>query len=208
MQDRIADRALVARLKDGDATAVNDLQKAYRSKVYQLALRYMKNPEDAEEVTQDVLFRVHQKVDAFRGESALSSWIYRITFNAAMSRLRSAKFSRPFEVLQADLAGSRDAQDGAASNPPETADWSSLADDELHRSELRTRLVAALKELPEIYRAPVLLRDIQGLSTEEASAVLHLKPQTLKSRLHRGRLFLRDRLTEFSHGLALRRPAA
>ena len=58
------------------------------------------------------------------------------------------------------------------------------------------------------YRAPVLLRDIQGLSTEEASAVLHLKPQTLKSRLHRGRLFLRDRLTEFSHGLALRRPAA
>jgi RNA polymerase sigma-70 factor (ECF subfamily) len=131
-----------------------------------------------------------------------------VTFNAAMSRLRSAKFSRPFEVRQADLASSRDARDGVASHPPETADWSSLADDELHRAELRTRLEAALKELPEIYRAPVLLRDVQGLSTEEASAVLHLKPQTLKSRLHRGRLFLRDRLAEFSHGLALHRPAA
>ena len=73
MQDRIADRTLVARLKGGDAAAVSDLQKMYRSKSYQLALRYMKNPEDAEEVTQDVLFRVHQKVDAFRGDSALSS---------------------------------------------------------------------------------------------------------------------------------------
>jgi len=187
---------------------VNDLQKTYRSKVYQLALRYMKNPEDAEKVTQDVLFRVHQKVDAFRGDSAVSSWIYRLTFNAAISRLRSTKFNCPFEVLQADLASSRDARDGVASHPPETADWSSLADDELRRSELRTRLVAALKELQEIYRGPVLLRDIPGLSTEEASAVLHLKPQTLKSRLHRGRLIFRDRPTEFLHGLALRRPAA
>ena len=208
MQDRTADRTLVARLKGGDVAAMSDLQQTYRSKIYQLALRYMKNPEDAEEVTQDVLFRVHQKVDAFRGDSALSSWIYRITFNAAMSRLRSAKFSRPFEVLQADLTSSKDFLEGVPSHPPETADWSSLADDELHRAELRTRLVAALKELPEIYRAPVLLRDVQGLSTEEASAALKLKPQTLKSRLHRGRLFLRDRLAEFSSGLALHRPAA
>ena len=207
MQDRTADRTLVARLKGGDVAAVSNLQKTYRSKIYQLALRYMKNPEDAEEVTQDVLLRVHQKVDAFRGDSALSSWIYRITFNAAMSRLRSAKFNRPFEVLQADLTCSKDSLEGP-SHPPEAADWSSLADDELYRAELRTRLVAALKELPEIYRTPVLLRDVQGLSTEEASTVLKLKPQTLKSRLHRGRLFLRDRLAEFSRGLALHRPTA
>ena len=208
MHDRTADRILVARLKGGDAAAVSDLQKTYRSQIYQLALRYMKNPEDAEEVTQDVLLRVHQKVDAFRGDSALSSWIYRITFNAAMSRLRSTKFSRPFEVLQADLTGSKNSAEGVPSRPSEAADWSALADDELHRAELRTRLVAALKELPEIYRTPVLLRDVQGFSTREASAVLKLKPQTLKSRLHRGRLFLRDRLSEFSRGLALHRPAA
>ena len=208
MQDRTADRNLVTRLRSGDAAAVGDLEKAYRSKIYQLALRYMKNPEDAEEVTQDVLLRVHQKVEAFRGDSALSSWIYRITFNAAMSRLRSAKFSRPFEVSQADLMSTADSKDGIQSQQPEAADWSSLADDELHRAELRRRLVSALKELPAIYRAPVLLRDVQGLSTGEASAVLKLNPQTLKSRLHRGRLFLRDRLGEFANGLALRRPAA
>ena len=193
MQDRTVDRMLVTRLKGGDTAAVSDLEEAYSSKIYQLALRYLKNPEDAEEVTQDVLLRVHQKVDAFRGDSALSSWIYRITFNAAMSRLRGAKFSRPHEVLQSDLTSTKDSRDGVARHQSEVADWSSLAADELHRAELRTRLVLALKELPSIYRAPVLLRDVQGLSTREASAVLQLKPQTLKSRLHRGRLFLRDR---------------
>lgn len=208
MQHRTADQILVTRLKGGDAAAVSDLQSAYRSRIYQLALRYMKNPEDAEEVTQDVLLRVHQKVDAFRGDSALSSWIYRITFNAAMSRLRSAKFSRPLEVRHADLRSSNDSQEESRPQNPEVADWSSLADDQLHRAELRQRLVAALKELPEIYCAAVLLRDVQGLSTREASAVLKLKPQTLKSRLHRGRLILRDQLAEFSNGLALRRPAA
>ena len=208
MQTRTADQILVTRLKGGDVAAVSDLQRAYRPRIYQLAMRYMKNPEDAEEVTQDVLLRVHQKVEAFRGDSALSSWIYRITFNSAMSRLRSAKFSRPLEVLHADLRSPNDSQDAARSQHPEVADWSSLADDQLHRAELRQRLVAALKELPEIYRTPVLLRDVQGLSTGEASAVLKLKPQTLKSRLHRGRLLLRDRLAEFSNGLVLRRPAA
>jgi RNA polymerase sigma-70 factor, ECF subfamily len=80
-----------------------------------------------------------------------------------------------------------------------------MADDEVMRGELRTRLIAALQELPQVYRIPVLLRDIQGLSTEEAAAVLRIKPQTLKSRLHRGRLALRERLAEFAGGLTLHR---
>jgi RNA polymerase sigma-70 factor (ECF subfamily) len=144
--------------------------------------------------------KVVSKLDAFRGDAALSSWIYRITFNTAMSRLRSARFSRPLEVAGADLRPGR--QDGRAP-ALEPADWSSLGDDEVHRSQMRSRLVEALTELPMVYRVPVLLRDIQGLSTEEASAVLRVKMQTLKSRLHRGRLILRDRLADFSGGLAL-----
>ena len=207
MQDRTADRHLIGRLKNGEASAVADLEKAYRAKIYQLAFRYMRNHEDAEEVTQDVLLRVHDKIDAFRGDAALSSWIYRITFNSAMSRLRSPKFSRPLEVPQAELySGSDDGQETVLQRS--FADWSSLADDAVHRAELRARLVKALAQLPDIYRMPVLLRDVRGLSTEEASAVLKLKPQTLKSRLHRGRLILRGQLAEFSDGLALRRPAA
>src|SRR6185503_14018644 len=90
----MSDDQLSARLKAGDETALGDLAEAYGGKIYQLAFRYLRNKEDAEEVTQDVLFKVYRKVDAFRGDAALSSWIYRITFNAAMSRLRTAKYQR------------------------------------------------------------------------------------------------------------------
>jgi RNA polymerase sigma-70 factor (ECF subfamily) len=88
----------------------------------------------------------------------------------------------------------------------DVADWSSLGDDYVMRSEMRRRLMKAILELPSIYRVPVVLRDLQGLSTEEASAVLKVKDQTLKSRLHRGRLILRERLAEFASGLSLHRP--
>ena len=87
--DRTQDRRLIARLQAGDQTAVQDLADALSARAsHQLAMRHMKNREDAEEVTQDVLLKVYRKVDAFRGDAALSSWIYRITFNTAMSRLR------------------------------------------------------------------------------------------------------------------------
>ncbi len=201
MRDDTSDRQLVARLREGDATAMPDLQTIYGARIYQLAFRYMKNREDAEEVTQDVLMRVFRKIDAFRGDAALSSWIYRITFNMAMSRLRSLKHRRPAEVPQETVTRT-DTVDMVV--PREVADWSDLADDQLLRSEMRSRLVGALADLPEIYRAAVLLRDVQGLSTEEASAVLGVKTQTLKSRLHRGRLILRGRLSEFADGLAMR----
>ena len=207
MQRPHTDRNLIQRLQGGDASSFGELDQAYRRKIYQLAFRYMKNHEDAEEVTQDVLFQVVKKIDSFRGDAALSSWIYRITFNTAMSRLRSGKFRRPFEVPQTDLSGSSDGWEPSPSKG-EGADWSLLADDELYRAEMRRRLVRALAELPAIYRVPVVLRDVQGLSTNEASAILRLKPQTLKSRLHRGRLALREHLGEFADGLSLHKLAA
>src|SRR2546423_893117 len=131
MQDaaaRSAQDELLARLKAGDERALTDLANEYGAKIYQLAFRYLRNREDAEEVTQDVLFKVYRKIDAFRGDAALSSWIYRITFNAAMSRLRTAKFSRPAEVQapELDLGGSDHAL-------AEAADWTSLADDQVFR---------------------------------------------------------------------------
>src|SRR5258705_13059292 len=85
---------LLKRLQLGDERALSELSTLYGSKIYQLAFRYLRNHEDAEEVTQDVLFKVFRKVADFRGDAALSSWIYRITFNAAMSRLRSASYQR------------------------------------------------------------------------------------------------------------------
>ncbi|MFN8059165.1 MAG: sigma-70 family RNA polymerase sigma factor [Vicinamibacterales bacterium] len=192
------ERDLVARLRAGDASAVADLHAIYGPKIHQLAFRHLGNHEDAEEVAQDVLLKVFRKIDAFRGDAALSSWVYRITFNASMSRLRRLK-SRPAPPTV------REGPEMPASTPAHEVDWSAMGDEAYMRSQLRSRFVQALREMPRIYRIPVLLRDIRGLSTEEASRALRVNVQTLKSRLHRGRLFLRNELEEFATGLALHR---
>jgi RNA polymerase sigma-70 factor, ECF subfamily len=199
MRQQNADSQLIGRMQAGDGTAVAELASTYGPRIHQLALRYVKNWEDAEEVTQDVIMKVFRKIDAFRGDAALSSWIYRITFNTAMSRLRSTRVSRATEVQKPDVT-SPEQPDRAPSEP---ADWSSLADDQVLRGQMRERLIESLTHLPVVYRVPVILRDIQGLSTEEASAVLNVKPQTLKSRLHRGRLMLREHLADFAGGVML-----
>ena len=196
---------LLARLQSGEEQALSDLSDAYSSKIYQLAFRYLRNKEDAEEVTQDVLFKVYRKVGEFRGDAALSSWIHRITFNAAMSRLRTAQYQRAQAEDRREAAIDTDSM-GAPARPAEPADWTDLADEHVLRSQLRQRVFRAILALPAIYRAPVMLRDIQGMSTEQASAMLRVKDQTLKSRLHRGRLILRKQLADFAGGLSLHRP--
>jgi RNA polymerase sigma-70 factor (ECF subfamily) len=194
---------LLSRLQSGDERALAELADAYGTKIYQLAFRYLRNKEDAEEVTQDVLFKVYRKVGEFRGDAALSSWIYRITFNAAMSRVRTAQFQRSQED---DRQLASDDSESSSASQPDIADWSNMADERVLRSQLRRRVLRAILALPVIYRAPVMLRDIQGMSTEEASAMLRVKDQTLKSRLHRGRLILRKQLADFAGGLTMHRP--
>lgn len=196
--------ALLERLQAGDEQALGELADAYSSKIYQLAFRYLRNREDAEEVTQDVLYKVYRKIGAFRGDAALSSWIYRITFNASMSRLRTVKARR---ARAEDRRGATAAGDELMQEPrADIADWTDLADEQVLRAQVRKRVLHAILALPAIYRAPVMLRDIQGMSTEEASAMLRVKDQTLKSRLHRGRLILRKQLADFAGCLSLHRP--
>ena len=195
---------LLKRLQQGDERALADLADAYGTKIYQLAFRYLRNHEDAEEVTQDVLYKVFRKVGEFRGDAALSSWIYRITFNSAMSRLRSASYQRAQDEQRTQA--SPDGEEAVMTSLHEIADWSQMADEHLLRLQLRRRLLRAVLALPVIYRAPVVLRDLQGMSTEEASAMLRVKDQTLKSRLHRGRLILRKQLADFAGGLTMHRP--
>ena len=197
------DQELLDRLQTGDERAIVELADRYGTKIYQLAFRYLRNKEDAEEVTQDVLLKVYRKVGAFRGDAALSSWIYRITFNAAMSRLRTARYQRSQDEDR--QAASLDGEHVDVARL-EVADWSDMADERVMRSELRRRVMRAILALPAIYRAPVVLRDLHGMSTEEASAMLKVKDQTLKSRLHRGRLILRKQLADFAGGLTMHRP--
>ena len=196
------EQTLLERLKSGDERALADLADAYSSKIYQLAFRYLRNKEDAEEVTQDVLFKVYRKVGAFRGDAALSSWIYRITFNAAMSRLRTA--TGPADAGE-ERSPAIDDQTATAT-APKPPDWTDMADERVLRVAAPAAGVprdsGAAGDLP---RAGDAARH-SGMSTEEASAVLRVKDQTLKSRLHRGRLILRKQLADFAGGLTLHRP--
>lgn len=195
---------LIARLKRGDGPAVADLAAAYGAWIARIAIRYVKNREDAEEVTQDVLLKASRAIGTFRGDAALGSWIFRITFNAAMSRLRHRQAPRRQEV-PSDDRGAEATRDRYACTPrADVADWSSLPDETYLRCQFRERLRDALRTLPHLYRAPVELRDVRGLSTEEASHVLGVTSKTLKSRLHRGRTLLRSRLADFRTGLSLK----
>ena len=205
--DRTEDRQLIRRLQTRDEEAVRELADRYSHRTFQMALRYMKNREDAEEVTQDVLVKVYRKIDKFRGDSALSSWIYRITFNTAMSRLRTHRKERAADAERDRSAAARGQDWAEAPIPRQPADWSHMPDEELMRRQLREAVADALPQLPEIYRVPVVLRDIEGLSTEEASRRLRVKDQTLKPRLHRGRVMLRQQLNAFTSGLELHKAA-
>ena len=205
MRGNTTDQDLVRRLRAGDDRAAADLDREYGPRIEQVALRVLRNPEDAEEVRQDVLLQVTRKIDGFRGDAALTSWLHRIAFNKSVSMLRRSTADRRIEV-SLDGPRSRSPQ-GQGHSRVDIADWSTLADDALYRSEMRIGLARALARLPRIYRVPVLLRDVMGLSTNEASAALQVRPQTLKSRLRRGRLRLRGHLADFAGDIDQRRAA-
>lgn len=189
--------SLIERIQTGDDGAVAELAAVYSGKIYRIAFRYLRNREDAEEVVQDVLFTIARKSAAFRGDAALSTWIHRIAFNATMTRVRRATERRRRQCRDAEGADTR-----VGLGAREMVDRAAWPDTRVYRSQLRRRLRLAILELPAAYRAPVVLRDLRGLSTAQAGAVLALKAQTLKSRLHRGHLMLRDSLSDFSAGPA------
>src|SRR5262245_1259263 len=144
--DRTQDLQLISRLQAGDEDAMRELADQYRARIFQLAIRHMKNREDAEEVTQDVLMKVYRKSASFRGDSALSSWIYRITFNTAMSRLRTNRLAR-LAAEERDRADAAAESRDAAPSPRHPVDWSHMPDEELLRTQLRNAAATAIAEL-------------------------------------------------------------
>src|SRR4026209_1558839 len=205
MRQQNAERDLIGRMRARDGSAVTDLASLYGPRIQQLAFRYLKNWEDAEEVAQDVLLKVFRKIDAFRGDAALSSWIYRITFNTAMSRLRQNRAARA-AAQERDRVEALLETGEQVRTLAEPADWSRMPDEHVMRAQLREALAAGGGEIPGVHRARGgARRNIEGRTTEEASSRLKVKDQTLKSRLHRGRLMLREKLEVFRSGLGLHR---
>ena len=184
------DRDLVEGLRRHEATAAERLVTTYGDRAYRLARGITGNGEDAEEVVQDVLWTVVRKIDTFRGESAFGSWLYRIVANAAYQKVRGRQ-SRRAEVSLDDVLPLFDER-GRHVAP--MADWSSRVDDHAVQIDLRMALTSAIDKLPADYRTAVLLRDVEGLSHLQIAEVLSLSVPTVKSRVHRARLFLRKEL--------------
>jgi len=181
---------LVEALRRQETGAIEALITLYGDRVYRLAMRITGNRPDAEEVVQDVFWTVVRRIETFRGEAALSSWLYRITANCAYTKLRVRR-ARHQENWRDEGSVLID------EHVPPVQDWSGRIEDPALQFELRNVLIAALESLPEDYRAIVLLRDVEGLSPQDVSQITGLSIASVKTRTHRARLVLRKRLGEY-----------
>ena len=189
-EQKISDVALVDSFKAGDISAFEEIVSRYEAKVMNLSLRFTRNQEDAEEVLQDVFTTVYRKIDGFRGQSAFSSWLYRIVVNAAFMKLRKKKQNQA--ISMEDLA-------------PAVKQYCIERDDAAwphsHNvavtQELQEVLQKAIDRLPDQYRAVFVLRDVDGLSNQETGQILDLSIPAVKSRLHRSRIMLRKKLQRY-----------
>lgn len=189
------DTELIRRIRAGDRAAFTALTKRFEEKVFSLALKITGNSADAQEIAQDVFLTVYLKLDSFRGESAFSSWLYRITANTAFMRLRDRRKRRA-----ASYDGTDANDDGPQPFVASPADPAALADEQLVNIEAGAKLLEAVSQLPEPFKLVFLLKDVGELSNEEVSNVVNVSLPAAKSRLHRARQFLRARLTSYREG--------
>jgi RNA polymerase sigma-70 factor, ECF subfamily len=187
------DADLVAALRREDEDAPGMLVERYGDRVYRLALRITGSPEDAEEVAQDALWTAARKIGTFKGESAFGSWVYRITANAAYMKLRARK-SKGREIAMEDVIPSFD-EDGVHFEPMD--DWSPRVDEQALQHELRDVLQQAIDDLPPDYRTALVMHDIEGMSNPDIAETLGISLPAVKSRVHRSRLFVRQKLSEY-----------
>jgi RNA polymerase sigma-70 factor (ECF subfamily) len=187
----MTDEQAVELAQSGDEGSFEILVKRYQEKVYGLGLRFLGNPKDAEEILQETFFQVSQKLDTFRGEARFSTWLYRIATNQALMRLR-ANQRHATESLEEFLPLYN--EEGRLARLDLDYGRAARADELLESQELAQKALEAIGKLPEAYRAPLVLRDLEELSTEETAQILNLEPNLVRTRLHRARLMLRGYL--------------
>ncbi len=181
---------LVQLAQHGDNHAFAQLVTNYESRVYNLARRMMRDPQDAEDVLQETFISVYRHLDDFHGDASFSTWLYRIATNASLMKLRSRKppalsLDEPMESEQDEFM------------PREIVAWDVTPEEALLNSETRAQMQVAMNTLPETLRAVFVLRDVEGLSVQETADVLGISVPNVKTRLHRARLALRDQLAAY-----------
>jgi len=190
----LTDTALIARLRARDDSVLEVLMQRYSSRLYRVAFGITRSHVEAEEVVQDAFVTLFRKVDTFEGRAALGTWLYRVAANAALIKRRGKRVE--LEVSLEDRLPSF-LEDGhrAGDRSWLLADWSETPEAELLSGEAREILDQALERLPEHYRALLVLRDVEELSSEKVADILGESVSSVKSRLHRARMALREVLT-------------
>jgi RNA polymerase sigma-70 factor, ECF subfamily len=191
---KLSDEELVrAFVGDNEEKAFNEIVNRYGDKIYKIALGITRNPSHAEDVLQEVFVTLLQKLDSFHEESKFSTWLYRVAANTSYMRLRSEK--KYNNELSLEDYVSYD-EDGALKGI-EIKDWSDRPDEVLLSKEVIEIIEKAVNELPIANRVVFHLRDVEGFSNEEVAKILRLSLPAVKTRIHRARLFLRDKLSDY-----------
>jgi RNA polymerase sigma-70 factor (ECF subfamily) len=192
--------SLIARICKGESSLFAALVKPYERRVYVTALALLRNDADAQDVAQEAILKAFANLQQFRGESKFSTWLIQITVNEARMRQRK-QHAELFEPI----AGSQDEE--GAYTPRDFADWREIPSEMLERGEIRALLAKALVSLAQKYREVFILRDVQQISIEETAEVLNISIASVKTRLLRARLMLRDILApELADGWFSRAP--
>lgn len=198
MSTRAADESqLIEGLKNLDPQAIDDFVSQFSRPLFGVILNYTKDPSDAEEILQETLLKIIRKIDTFRQESHIWPWIKRIAINNCIMWLRKNRTTRDKEVhIEEDLPQfTRDGQHQSL-----VMDWPVDPEEVMLNSELSAQLYDAVQSLPYEYRVPLVLRDIEGYSIKNIASLLALKEATAKTRIHRARLFVREKLSHYFEG--------
>ncbi|PYN98719.1 MAG: RNA polymerase subunit sigma-70 [Candidatus Rokuibacteriota bacterium] len=188
------DRLLLDRAVGGDAGALESLMTRHSGRVFRLAYGITRSQADAEEIVQDVFLTMVRKGASFEGHAALTSWMYRVTTNVALNKRRGKR--RELEVsLEEHLPTYKEDGHRDGDRSYVLADWSDTPEQKLMSGEARKILESAIDTLPDHYRAVLILRDVEELSNEEVAAIVDDSLGSVKSRLHRARMALREQLT-------------
>ena len=189
MTDAPDDAALLERLRAGDEAAFEELVRAYSGRLLAVARRFLSSEEDARDAVQDAFLSAFRSLDRFEGNARLSTWLHRIVVNASLMKLRTRR-RKPERSIDELLP--RFLEDGHMAQPAVT--WRATGESEVERKETRELVLRSIEQLPENYRNVLMLRDIEGLDTEETAQVMGISPNAVKTRLHRARQALRGLL--------------
>ena len=191
-ENKVVEEELVREFQAGKREAYDKIADIYQKKIYSLSYNLTRNQMDAQDVTQEVLLTLFRKINMFQGKSAFSSWVYRITLNASYMKLRRKKKEPNISIDEV-----MPAFNGAGFQQEKIKDWSDNTESLMFTNETRSVIKKAVDLLPEKEKVVFLLRDVEGLSTEKTGEVLDLTVPAVKSRLHRARLFLRKKLSNY-----------